>query len=93
MSTVESRDPDANYILNSFRLIDPIMKERRAAMQKGSSEPKVSDMIQWIIDNSDERNGKNTKFVTKTQMLISVVAIHTTTMTVIPSFTITYQSR
>lgn len=62
-------------------------------MQKGSKGPKASDMIQWIIDNSDEKNGKNTKFVTKTQMLISVVAIHTTTMTASPSFVIAYQSR
>ena len=42
---------------------------------------KPADMIQWIIDNSDAKNATNTKFVTKTQMLISVVAIHTTTMT------------
>ena len=59
------------------------MKERRAAMQKNAEKPECSDMIQWIIDNSDEKNSKNTAFVTKTQMLISVVAIHTTTMTVI----------
>ncbi len=58
------------------------MTERRATAQKGSKDLKYSDMIQWIIDNSDEKNGKDTAFVTKTQMLISVVAIHTTTMTV-----------
>ena len=58
------------------------MKERRAAMQQGLKDSKVSDMIQWIIDNSNEEDAKSTAFVTKTQMLISVVAIHTTTMTV-----------
>ena len=61
-------------------------------MQKGSKDSKCSDMIQWIIDNSDETNSKDTKFVTKTQMLISVVAIHTTTMTARPIFTITYHA-
>ena len=69
------------------------MKERRTAMQKGLKGPKVSDMIQWIVDNSDEENAKSTAFVTKTQMLISVVAIHTTTMTVGPSTTLAYQFR
>jgi len=39
-------------------------------------------MIQWIIDNSDEKNRDDVAYVTKTQMFISVVAIHTTTMTV-----------
>lgn len=58
------------------------MKERRAATQTGLKDSKVSDMIQWIIDNSSEEDAKSTAFVTKTQMLISVVAIHTTTMTV-----------
>ena len=63
-----------------FRLLEPIMKERRAAMRQGAKTP--SDMIQWIINNSGEENSQKTAFVTKTQMLISVVAIHTTTMTV-----------
>lgn len=62
-------------------------------MQKGSREPKASDMIQWITDSSDEKNGKNTRFVTKIQVLISVVADHTPTMTVSPSIIIAYQSR
>lgn len=61
-------------------------------MQKGSKDSKCSDMIQWIIDNSDETNSKDTKFVTKTQMLISVVAIHTTTMTVRLFYTITHRA-
>lgn len=38
-------------------------------------------MIQWIVDNSHPRDKGNVDYVTKTQMLISVVAIHTTTMT------------
>lgn len=70
----------STYQLRDFRLLEPIMKERRAAMKQGAKTP--SDMIQWIINNSDEGNSKDTAFVTKTQMLISVVAIHTTTMTV-----------
>lgn len=62
-------------------------------MQKGLKDSKVSDMIQWIINNSNEEDAKSTAFVTKTQMLISVVAIHTTTMTVGFSLTLANQSR
>ena len=51
-------------------------------MRKDPNYEKPSDMIQWIIDNSDGKNGEDTNYVTQTQMLISVVAIHTTTMTV-----------
>lgn len=38
-------------------------------------------MIQWIIDNSEPSKKADVAYITKTQMLISMVAIHTTTMT------------
>jgi len=69
------------YLADGARLIDPIMRERRASMRKDPNYKRPSDMIQWIIDNSNEKDAESTKYVTKTQMLISVVAIHTTTMT------------
>ena len=58
------------------------MKERRAAMRQDPNYKKPADMIQWIIDNSDAKNGKSAKYVTQNQMLISVVATHTTATTV-----------
>lgn len=51
-------------------------------MREDPNYKKPSDMIQWIMDNSDGKNGEDTNYVAQTQMLISVVAIHTTTMTV-----------
>lgn len=56
--------------------------EHRHAMKSKPDQKPPSDMIQWIIDNSNAEDGKNVDHVSKTQMLISVVAIHTTSMTV-----------
>lgn len=64
------------------RLIAPLMEERSARMRKDPNYKKPSDMIQWIMDNAEGKDGEDTKFVAQTQMLISLVAIHTTTMTV-----------
>lgn len=70
-----------SYLKNGANLLEPIMKERQRAMREDPDFKKPSDMVQWIVDNSDGDNGFDTDYVTKTQMLISVVAIHTTTMT------------
>ncbi|KAK5288557.1 hypothetical protein LTR16_003300 [Cryomyces antarcticus] len=70
-----------SYLRNGAKLLEPIMKERQQAMRDNPNSKKPSDMIQWIVDNSEGTDGQDTDYVTKTQMLISVVAIHTTTMT------------
>ncbi|KAG9606124.1 cytochrome P450, partial [Aureobasidium melanogenum] len=69
------------YLKNGAKLLEPIMKQRQQAMREDPNFDKPSDMVQWIVDNSEVNNGSDTDYVTKTQMLISVVAIHTTTMT------------
>ncbi|KAL2350324.1 cytochrome P450 [Cryomyces antarcticus] len=70
-----------SYLRNGAKLLEPVMKERQQAMRDNPNSKKPSDMIQWIVDNSEGTDGQDTDYVTKTQMLISVVAIHTTTMT------------
>ncbi|GAB7356604.1 hypothetical protein MBLNU459_g7330t3 [Dothideomycetes sp. NU459] len=69
------------YLRDGARLLEPIMKDRQKALHEDPEAKRPSDMVQWIVDNSDQEDGSNTHYVTKTQMLISVVAIHTTTMT------------
>lgn len=69
------------YLKNGAKLLEPIMKQRQRATREDPNFDKPSDMVQWIVDNSEVKNSSDTDYVTKTQMLISVVAIHTTTMT------------
>lgn len=69
-----------SYLSNGAKMLAPIIKSRQRATNVSEKE-KPSDMIQWIIDNSDPKDKNNVSYITKTQMLISVVAIHTTTMT------------
>jgi hypothetical protein len=69
------------YLKNGATHLGPIMAARRKAVCEDANSKKPSDMVQWIVDNSDGDDGSDTDYVTKTQMLISVVAIHTTTMT------------
>jgi hypothetical protein len=69
------------YLKNGAALLGPVMEERQKAMRRDPTSQKPSDMVQWIVDNSEGDDGSDTDYVTKTQMLISVVAIHTTTMT------------
>ncbi|OCK94106.1 putative cytochrome P450 [Cenococcum geophilum 1.58] len=69
------------YLAEGAKNLGPIMKERRDLMAKDRNYKPPSDMIQWIVDNSEENNQEDVNYVSKTQMLISVVAIHTTSMT------------
>ncbi|KAF2119285.1 cytochrome P450 monooxygenase [Lophiotrema nucula] len=67
-----------SYLSNGAKMLGPIINDRQGKQVKKGDR---TDMIQWIIDNSDPKDKGNVDYVTKTQMLISVVAIHTTTMT------------
>jgi cytochrome P450 len=67
-----------SYLRNGAKMLGPVIRERRANPEKYKDH---NDMVQWIINNSDPKDKDDVDYVTKTQMLISVVAIHTTTMT------------
>ncbi|KAF1990339.1 putative cytochrome P450 [Aulographum hederae CBS 113979] len=69
------------YLAEGASFLRPIMEERREKKKQDPDYKPPLDMVQWITDNSDEENGKDVNYVSKTQMLISVVAIHTTSMT------------
>ncbi|KAH7381517.1 cytochrome P450 [Pyrenochaeta sp. MPI-SDFR-AT-0127] len=69
-----------SYLSNGAKMLAPLIKSRQNVKYANEKE-KPSDMVQWIIDNSDPKDKGNVAYITKTQMLISVVAIHTTTMT------------
>jgi cytochrome P450 len=58
-------------------MLEPSIRERE---QHTGAKPK-SDMVQWIMENSSPNDKSNATYITSTQMLISVVAIHTTAMT------------
>jgi cytochrome P450 len=60
-------------------MLAPIIKERQKISPDSKNKPQ--DMIQWIMDNCEPSKRSDTYYITKTQMLISLVAIHTTTMT------------
>ncbi|KAF2871561.1 cytochrome P450 [Massariosphaeria phaeospora] len=68
-----------SYLSNGGKMLAPLIKARQNTNL--SEKEKPMDMVQWIIDNCDPKDKENVSYVTQTQMLISVVAIHTTTMT------------
>lgn len=70
------------YLAEGARFLRPIMEERRAMKANDPAFKPPQDMVQWIVDNSDGTLADDVYYVSKTQMLISVVAIHTTSMTV-----------
>lgn len=63
-------------------MLKPIIEERHARMQNDPMYKPAQDMVHWIMENSSSENGRDVHYISKTQMLISVVAIHTTSMTV-----------
>ncbi|KAF2260298.1 cytochrome P450 monooxygenase [Lojkania enalia] len=67
-----------SYLSNGAKMMAPLIHERQ---HDANEKAERSDMIQWIIDNSHATDKGNVDYITKTQMLISVVAIHTTSMT------------
>ncbi|KAF6233972.1 hypothetical protein HO173_007802 [Letharia columbiana] len=57
----------------------PILRERRALRAKGEEPPK--DMLQWLLDKSDQFNVRTDEELAETQLILGMAAIHTTTMT------------
>jgi cytochrome P450 len=65
---------------NAIRLLTPVVRKRLEEMKDPEFE-KPSDMVQWAIDNSGDR-AADLQVQTKTQLMASVAAIHTTTVTI-----------
>ncbi|KAJ6058228.1 uncharacterized protein N7446_007811 [Penicillium canescens] len=64
------------------RIISPIVKQRTA--DEASGEPgykKPTDLLQWMIDVASPRDGQPDKLAHR-QLVLSLAAIHTTTMAV-----------
>ncbi|OQD97276.1 hypothetical protein PENVUL_c084G05497 [Penicillium vulpinum] len=64
------------------RIISPIVKQRTA--DEASGEPgyeKPTDLLQWMIDAANLRDGQPDKLAHR-QLVLSLAAIHTTTMAV-----------
>jgi cytochrome P450 len=64
------------------RIISPIVKQRTA--DEASGEPgykKPTDLLQWMIDAASPRDGQPDKLAHR-QLVLSLAAIHTTTMAV-----------
>jgi len=57
----------------------PIIKERRKIKETGQELP--DDMLQWMINESDERGIDNDPQLAFYQLTLSLAAIHTTSMT------------
>ncbi|KAI0595189.1 ent-kaurene oxidase [Biscogniauxia sp. FL1348] len=58
--------------------LEPIIKERRAAMEAGKDLP--DDTLQWMINKADEFKISDEKLA-EIQLNLSMAAIHTTTLT------------
>lgn len=75
-----------------FSVLNPVVESRRAiadisAVNNGAKPTKPADMTQWIMDQSSPNNRYNVAHIVETQMMGSVVAIHTTAMAVSSPFT------
>ncbi|KAL8672330.1 MAG: hypothetical protein Q9224_007583, partial [Gallowayella concinna] len=62
------------------KLIVPLVLERKRAQLTGDPNcPKHNDLLQWMMDAADEREGKPEKLAHR-QLLLTLAAIHTSTM-------------
>ncbi len=68
------------------KLIIPIVEQRRAEQaEKNPDYQKPNDMLQWMMDAANENDGQAHKLAHR-QLLLSLVSIHTTTMTAAHGF-------
>ncbi|KAF4910817.1 Cytochrome P450 monooxygenase BOA4 [Colletotrichum fructicola] len=58
-------------------MLKPIIRNRLEDAKKGSDRKKPSDMVQWLIDNSNGR-GDDLAFQANEHIVMNVAAIHTT---------------
>ena len=65
--------------LTMERLLKPHLEERSTMMKRGEELP--SDMMTWVIKNSDDKDKFDLEHQASCQLNVSLAAIHTTTMT------------
>ncbi|KAI1491516.1 ent-kaurene oxidase [Biscogniauxia mediterranea] len=74
--------PEVNNLFTERKkahmFLEPIIKERRAAMKAGEEMP--DDTLQWMINKADEFKISDEKLA-EIQLNLSMAAIHTTTLT------------
>ena len=58
-------------------MLKPVIAKRIEDTKRGSELKKPSDMVQWLIDNSDSRGG-DLAFQANEHIVMNVAAIHTT---------------
>ncbi|KUJ23226.1 cytochrome P450 [Mollisia scopiformis] len=70
------------YLVDGAKVLTPIVESRRKVAASGTKGPKPADMTQWIMDQSSEKDRYDVAHIVETQMMGSVVAIHTTAMAI-----------
>ncbi len=62
------------------RFLAPAIEKRRAAKRNGEDMPQ--DTLQWMIDNAEAKGITSATDLTNMQLLLTMAATHTTTLTV-----------
>lgn len=70
--------------LGSYRkemkvFLEPVIQERRRL--KAAAEPLPDDTLQWLLNRAEAAGITNTADITHMQLLLTMAAIHTTTLT------------
>lgn len=68
------------YRAMGTRLLKPIIEERIAAMKKDPNFVLPNDLIEFLMRNSDEQGKEDVAELAHHELLVSIAAIHTTSM-------------
>lgn len=72
---------------NSYKFIRPIIEARRKSMRDDPDFQKPDDIIQWVLDDGQEKYGEQSdQELTEIQLNLTFAAIHTTTMSTTNAF-------